>query len=164
MAIDRGPWNALVDDDGSNLVGTVWNKDKIKTVILDPVDAAIVAPAWQTVAFNVANFWTGVTGAHVLVNRYLPIAPKAMIWMMQISNAPIPAPATSYLPLKIPGGGSMPAQGIMMPMAQSYEGAGFAPAYLLMLDSTTAAIARNQGGNWTSTPLTLMFTAIVALN
>ena len=38
MAIDRGPWNALIDDDGSNLVGTVWNKDKIKTVLLDPID------------------------------------------------------------------------------------------------------------------------------
>ena len=43
MAIDRAPWNALVDDDGSNLVGTVWNKDKIKTVILDPVDAALAS-------------------------------------------------------------------------------------------------------------------------
>jgi len=50
MAIDRGPWNALVDDDGSNLVGTIWNKDKIKTVILDPTDAALVAtvPTIQT--------------------------------------------------------------------------------------------------------------------
>lgn len=39
MAINRAPWNALQDDDGSNLVGTVWNKDKIKTVLLDPIDA-----------------------------------------------------------------------------------------------------------------------------
>jgi len=43
MPIDRGPWTALVDDDGSNLVGSIWNKDKIKTVILDPTDAAIAA-------------------------------------------------------------------------------------------------------------------------
>ena len=41
MAIDRGPWTALVDDDGSNLVGSVWNKNQIKTVILDPVDALV---------------------------------------------------------------------------------------------------------------------------
>ena len=40
MAIDRGPWNALVDDDGSNLIGSLWNKAAIKTVILDPADAA----------------------------------------------------------------------------------------------------------------------------
>jgi len=45
MAIDRGPWDALVDDDGSNLVGTVLNKDIIKTVILDPVDAALALVA-----------------------------------------------------------------------------------------------------------------------
>ena len=43
MAIDRGPWNALVDDDGSNLIGSVWNKDQIKTVLLDPIDAEIAA-------------------------------------------------------------------------------------------------------------------------
>lgn len=38
--INRTPFNALIDDDGSGLVGSVWNKDKIKTVILDPADAA----------------------------------------------------------------------------------------------------------------------------
>ena len=43
MAIDRGPWNALVDDDGSGLVGSVWNKAAIKTVLLDPTDAALLA-------------------------------------------------------------------------------------------------------------------------
>jgi len=48
MAIDRGPWNALVDDDGSNLTGSIWNKAAIKTVILDPTDAAIVAPTYGT--------------------------------------------------------------------------------------------------------------------
>lgn len=41
MAIDRGPWNALVDDDGSNLVGSIWNKAAIKTVLLDPIDVAL---------------------------------------------------------------------------------------------------------------------------
>jgi len=63
MAIDRGPWNALVDDDGSNLVGTVWNKDKIKTVILDPTDAAIAAvptgptpPVWTDIPYAAGNF------------------------------------------------------------------------------------------------------------
>jgi hypothetical protein len=45
MPIDRAPWTALIDDDGSNLVGTVWNKDKIKTVILDPTDAAFMPAA-----------------------------------------------------------------------------------------------------------------------
>lgn len=43
MAIDRGPWEALIDDDGTNLVGSVFGKAEIKTVVLDPVDAAIAA-------------------------------------------------------------------------------------------------------------------------
>lgn len=61
MAIDRGPWNALVDDDGSNLVGSVWNKAAIKTVILDPVEAAIpsTAPATWTAYTPV---WAGPAG------------------------------------------------------------------------------------------------------
>jgi hypothetical protein len=55
MAIDRGPWNALVDDDGSNLVGSIWNKAAIKTVILDPADAAY-SPAWVAMPFFSYNF------------------------------------------------------------------------------------------------------------
>lgn len=43
MPIDRAPWNALVDDDGSNLTGSIWNKAAIKDVILDPTDAALAA-------------------------------------------------------------------------------------------------------------------------
>jgi hypothetical protein len=41
MAIDRAPWNALVDDDGSNLVGSLWNKAAIDTVLLTPIDASL---------------------------------------------------------------------------------------------------------------------------
>jgi hypothetical protein len=41
MAIDRAPWNALVDDDGSNLVGSLWNKAAINTVLLTPIDASL---------------------------------------------------------------------------------------------------------------------------
>ena len=44
MAINRAPFNLLVDDDGTNTVGTVFGKQDIKDVILDPVDAAIVRP------------------------------------------------------------------------------------------------------------------------
>lgn len=42
MAIDRTAYNALVDDDGSNLVGTVIQKTTWKDVVLDPVDAALL--------------------------------------------------------------------------------------------------------------------------
>ncbi len=43
MAINRGPFNALVDDDGTGTTGTPWNKAQIAGVILDPVDAALAA-------------------------------------------------------------------------------------------------------------------------
>lgn len=41
MAINRTPFNALIDDDGSGTTGSVWNKNAIAGVVLDPVDAAI---------------------------------------------------------------------------------------------------------------------------
>jgi len=57
MAINRGPFNALTDDDGSNTVGSVWNKAAIKDVILDPVDAAITGIATLPISLT-----TQVTG------------------------------------------------------------------------------------------------------
>jgi hypothetical protein len=45
MAINRVPFNALVDDDGSNTVGSIWNKLAIKDVLLDPIDAALTTNA-----------------------------------------------------------------------------------------------------------------------
>jgi len=61
MAIDRTNYNALDDDDGTNTVGTLWTKDKVKTVILDPVDAEFTARA--AVVRGVA---AGGTGAATL--------------------------------------------------------------------------------------------------
>jgi hypothetical protein len=58
MPINRAPWNALVDDDGTNLVGTVWNKDKIKTVILDPADAAYPTKVLLNSDAGTLNDWT----------------------------------------------------------------------------------------------------------
>jgi hypothetical protein len=57
MAIDRGPWNALIDDDGSNLTGSIWNKAAIKSVLLDPIDALaanVVASAATGTVHNLA--------------------------------------------------------------------------------------------------------------
>jgi len=44
--IDRTQYNALIDDDGSNTVGTPWTKNIVKIVLLDPIDvlAALLAP------------------------------------------------------------------------------------------------------------------------
>jgi hypothetical protein len=56
MAIDRTNFNALVDDDGSNTVGTLWIKDKVKTVVLDPIDAALATVQTTTSTGTVNNF------------------------------------------------------------------------------------------------------------
>jgi hypothetical protein len=52
-AINRAPFDATVDDDGSGTTGTVWNKAQIQGVLLDPTDAAIaVLPKIETVTAN----------------------------------------------------------------------------------------------------------------
>jgi hypothetical protein len=67
--INRAPFNALVDDDGSNTVGTIWGKQDIDDVILTPVEAALQAVAgalavtpWTNLPYDVANF-TASAGA-----------------------------------------------------------------------------------------------------
>jgi len=72
MAIDRTAFNALVDDTGVGN-GSIWDKSAIQTVLLDPIDAAIVAgggtAAIQTTTSTgtVNNF--GATVARRLVLR-----------------------------------------------------------------------------------------------
>jgi hypothetical protein len=43
VSIDRTNYNALVNDDGSNTVGTTIQKTTFKDVLLDPIDAELVA-------------------------------------------------------------------------------------------------------------------------
>ena len=91
MAINRGPWNALVDDDGSNLVGSIWNKAAIKTVLLDPIDALdVVVP----VPFNAAHYsvypsggWT-VTAGNVASFAYSRTNQTGII-SLQVNNSVI---------------------------------------------------------------------------
>jgi hypothetical protein len=59
MPINRTQFNLLVDDDGSNLVGTIWDKAHIKDVILDPVDAALIDPASAALYTVVTSSATG---------------------------------------------------------------------------------------------------------
>ena len=46
MAINRAWWNALIDDDGSGLTGTIWNKGTIKG-LLDAIDAMFAEGTWS---------------------------------------------------------------------------------------------------------------------
>lgn len=52
-SINRTAYAALVDDDGSGNVGSIFNKNAIKTVILDPIDA-VFAAALRCQAYNSA--------------------------------------------------------------------------------------------------------------
>lgn len=61
MPINRGPFNALVDDDGTDLTGSMWNKAAIASVILDPVDAALLAVPMRST--QVSSSTTGVQNA-----------------------------------------------------------------------------------------------------
>jgi hypothetical protein len=63
--INRAPFNALVDDDGSGTTGTVWNKNQIKTVLLDPIDAEgdWVNAGTPTVAIGGPNAGNWVVGS-----------------------------------------------------------------------------------------------------
>ena len=111
--IDRAPWSALVDDDGSNLVGTVWNKDKIKTVLLDPIDAAIaplVPPVLigqvTAIPFNASDFsvypsgsWT-VTAGQVTAFHYSRIEKQAIVAVYLIGS--VVAGAPTHLIIKLP--------------------------------------------------------------
>jgi hypothetical protein len=105
MAIDRGPWNALVDDDGSNLTGSIWNKAAIKTVLLDPIDAAdaTLTPAvatWAPVDASGAGLVFTVTQA-----RYVRIGTFLSVW----ANLTYPSTANG-LAAKI---GGLPAPSVV---------------------------------------------------
>jgi len=63
MPVDRTWFNSLVDDDGSNTVGTLWNKAAVDG-LLDSVDAELVdtVPALRTDIGTVHNWAPGLQG------------------------------------------------------------------------------------------------------
>jgi hypothetical protein len=63
VPIDRTHFNALVDDDGTNTSGSLWNKAAIKDVILDPTDAAIAAAGGVTLPISLTTQVTGTLQA-----------------------------------------------------------------------------------------------------
>lgn len=85
MPINRAPWNALVDDNGTNTTGSPWNKAAIATVLLDPIDAAI--GTWITYAVTWANTGSAnALGNGSLVGRYqLPGAGKTMLIQIRLA-------------------------------------------------------------------------------
>jgi len=156
MGINRGPWNALVDDDGSNLVGSVWNKAAIQTVLLDPIDAAL--GTWVNVPFNIGNFANqpGITGAQILANSYTVIG-KTLIWMMQQQGAP--GSGTSQLILIPP---VLPIGNVVSPLASASDGGAYTPGFVGFSSSTAIYIQKSTAANWTG-PVYAYFTAIIQL-
>jgi hypothetical protein len=69
MPIIRTNYNALVDDDGSNLVGSPIVKTTFKDVVLDPVDAAIAADIAAGVASEVTARNAAIAAASTVVSR-----------------------------------------------------------------------------------------------
>jgi len=66
--INRAPFNALADDDGSNTTGSPWNKAAIDGVLLTPIDAA---RAWTQAGFTSAgaplhNWDPGIVGDTII--------------------------------------------------------------------------------------------------
>jgi hypothetical protein len=166
MAINRAPFNALVDDSGNGLTGSIWNKAAIQNVLLDPIDAI---GAWTPVAFNAANFWAGVLTSHVPVNRYAVIG-KTLLWTVQVLGAPAPATPTAQLPFTIPAGLTMPTPGataVFMPTAYAGDGAGSYTGQLAQTNNSPTGVQAGKlypsvGTNWTGACY-CYFTAIIAL-
>jgi len=163
MAINRGPFNALVDDDGSGTTGTLWNKSAIASTILDPVDVALAAlpvptGVWVDVPFNLANFWSDMTGGMVQKNRYMIIG-KTMWWSIQILNATVPNPATPYLPFTVPGGITSPWT--MSPLSRAFDSVE-EQGYLFALGPTQLGAIKLTGTNWATYPIAVYFDAVIS--
>jgi hypothetical protein len=111
MPINRGPFNALVDDSGNGLTGSIWNKAAIASVILDPADAAYAAaPIYGSFNLNDAS-GAGLTLSNTL-SFYLKIGKLVFITGQPVYPATgdtasatlggLPFPAANLNP---PGGG-----------------------------------------------------------
>jgi len=164
MSLNRVPFNALVDDNGTGAVGTPWNKQAIKDVILDPVDALVRTATWAAVPFNVANFWPGVAASHVLVN-YSKVICNTLIWIVQVYNPPVPAGGGAYLPFLLPGGRTiLGGNAIMGPTAFAADNAVPVAAFLIpAADTQHLAVAKTNFAGWAGPNCSAYFTAIVGL-
>lgn len=72
MAIDRTNFNAIVDSNGTPGHGSVWDKAAIAAVLLDPIDAAIVAGAGgatvqTTTSTGTVNNFAATAARHLML-------------------------------------------------------------------------------------------------
>jgi hypothetical protein len=157
MAINRAPFNLLIDDSGNNADGTPWNKNQIKTVLLDPIDVAI-GGAWVANPFNAASFWPGVTSAHLVINQYA-IVNLTMFWMVQMAGAPQPSPAAQYLMMALPAGKTFGGQGLVAPLAYLSDsgGGGAMRGLAVMGNAGLLAVQKENGATFLGPSLNCYF-------
>jgi hypothetical protein len=163
MSIDRTNYNALVDDDGSNTVGSIWNKQAIKNVLLDPIDAAIASAVlplsgqWVDVPFNAANFsagspltWTVGPAAHVR-NRYALVG-KVMFWSIYISwfsgdNLIGGSPGPELL-ITLPGGKTAQQQACPVTYQQNVPGVPILSGVYGLANGSVISIRKGDASNF----------------
>lgn len=71
MPLDRTWYNSLIDDDGSNTVGSIWNKASVDS-LMDAVDAdkAVLSP------------YVNLAPSGVLANYDPPGGAAALVWIL----------------------------------------------------------------------------------
>lgn len=154
MALDRTWYNTLVDDSGSGLDGTIWNKAAVDS-LMDVIDAALATlGVWTDVAYNAATFtastgtWTVDVGDQTAL-RYTLVG-KTMTVAFDIRASDVSATPTG-LQIAIPGG-HVCATGTRT--AFVYQDAGGASALGLaavLAAGTVIALSKLGGGTWTTT-------------
>src|SRR4026207_1435611 len=94
MALDRTWYNSLTDDDGSNLVGTLWNKAAVDS-LMDAVDAEVLL--YPKLPASTAPTTTGTQTA--------PATPSGTgAPVLHATNATAPTPPVPQPALAIPSG------------------------------------------------------------
>lgn len=139
MPINRAPFNALVDDDGSNTVGTVWNKTQIKNVLLDPMDAFVsnggvwtpYVPGWAGADGFGPGIGNGVlSGRYVRIGQWVDVAivltmgstttyGTSSYWTFSLPFAPFVGAGAPYQSITFRGG-AMTAAGSVQPSLVAY--------------------------------------------
>jgi hypothetical protein len=118
MPINRTNYNALADDDGSNTVGSLWTKGKVKTVVLDPIDAILGG------AFAVEDYGAvgdGATDDHVAIQAAITAATAV------VGGTVLLGPKTYVLgTVGLTLGGSVSLRGVSTATVLTYSGTGSA--------------------------------------
>jgi hypothetical protein len=160
--IDRTNFNKLVDDDGTGTVGTIWDKGQVKTVILDPVDAALATVGkWIDQAYVAASYGSGGGGTWQMgtgsmpVNHYI-VDNKRLSWNMVTVGFALTG-AITELRVALPGGLSAPKTYDGMTVPVCIDGAGPQQCAVYVGGATWVSITKANNTAFTGPTLTLHF-------